>query len=338
MSAIHQALLMIAPSVDNSYFVTTSTGGLPDIKYSSDGATWFASPWSDAAGSRQARQEGKNPGGYVCFCVNPGSGSLGIASSPTGVIWTRATSNTPASWVGLSISATCVPIWNGSLWACGFASSTNLAYIATSPDFVNWTVQLNYTQLPFGVAPSSIVAICWTGAQFVALRGPPDYAQPQTNDILTSPTGVTWSNSTGANPITSSASNVGYGTIFYFNGYYHVAAISGSRTYSRSADLLTWGAGTGLSPISYWVFGAIGTRLVIGSYVSKTMYYSDDIGVSWTAATVPIASPSSSITGLLTKRGVIVAIHGGGQTYTSTDGATWTIAAALTGDFFKGLV
>jgi len=141
--------------------------------------------------------------------------------------------------------------------------------------------------------------------------------------VLTSPTGVTWTDQTsGTSDYLSGAA--------YGNGVFVAAGDAG--TVVTSSDGVTWtdrtsGTSNYLSGVGY----GNGVFVIVGGL--GAVLTSPD-GMTWTART---SGTSRDLYGVAFGNGVFVATGDAGAVVTSSDGATWTVRASGTSEYLWGV-
>ena len=153
------------------------------LSTSVDGVTWTGRAGSSTLGVSIFG----NPASYGCIAlgwngimlVALGSSSANnlLATSRDGINWYGQSAPTGFSNAALSYGNGGVA-WNGNLWCVG---NRGMLYPVTSPDGITWT------QRTSGFGPASITTIIWNGQLFGALTG------TTTTYLQVSPDGINWS-------------------------------------------------------------------------------------------------------------------------------------------------
>jgi uncharacterized repeat protein (TIGR02543 family) len=185
----------------------------------------------------------------------------------------------------------------------------------------NVTLYARWTPFAFAAAAAAEAngwrSVTYGNGLFVAV------ADNGTNQVMTSPDGITWTARVAAEANTWFA-------VTYGNGLF-VAVASGSDGVMTSPDGITWTAHTAAYS-AWWMSVTYGNGLFVAVADGSNGVMTSPDGVTWTARVVPEANGWRSVTygnGLF----VALAYNGTNQVMTSPDGINWTArfaAEALT--------
>jgi len=239
---------------NGSYWLAVGKNDGEDISIikSSDGVTWTAStnnPFVSGSGYGTAKSISWNGTQWLVIGTNFGTAQI-CSTSTDGITWTTPVA-VPAS---LCIST------NGLLWIVGGLANGSTGSIHTSSDGITWSAISGFS--------STCTSIAWNGSIFVAcgrgifLQQNSLYA---TINIMSSPDGLTWTNSTWSFANDQVPKSVAW------NGFIWV--VTCGSTYATSLDGLNWDAATEdvtLGIIGSQVLGII--TQYVPSLITRTLY------------------------------------------------------------------
>ncbi|MBI5694010.1 MAG: hypothetical protein HZC55_28375 [Verrucomicrobia bacterium] len=249
--------------------------------------------------------------------------AIAASVSAQGLTWTQRTTGVTA---GLQFTA--AGYGGGKYAAVAYGSGTTAgtfqSQVTTSADGVTWTV----VTLP--TAPV-VRDITYGGGLWVVPAERNGADSGNTQNILTSPDGATWTaRTTGAGSLWKVAhTTVGGSSLFVAGG------LPGSGQNSAfSADAITWtrvNIGAASERISQL---AAGGGVVVAAGQTGGQVYRSTNGSSWTTVTLSGLGAANLVSGLTFAGGEFVAgvsVGGSLRIYTSADGTTWTAGATISG-------
>jgi hypothetical protein len=238
--------------------------------------------------------------------VTVGSGGT-ILTSPDAVAWTRRTSGVTAGLREVAFGA-------GAFVAVGPNRT-----VLTSPDGVEWTPR----HVPSDV-PSLLLAVAFTGTQFVAVGGDPSGALPSGSAVLTSPDGLAWTRRAAPTSEALRDVAVGAGRILAVG----FAVDGATPTVLASTDGVAWSARS-LPLVSgasrSLVAATHGPRGFLVADLEGGLFSSND-GVAWRNRTLPA---SRRLLGVAHDGARYCAVGEAGAVARSPDGVTWANRSAL---------
>lgn len=174
---------------DGTNFIAVGFDGnvTPRVMTSPDGITWTT---RTSAPSTNVRWFGISTfnGGVIAVGNLTGGGVGVMTSSNHGVTWTQRTPSVVSStYMGVADDGQT----SNTIVAVSQPSSSTTRLMSSTDDGVNWTARTAAPSTPnFGLWD-----VAWTGSVFVAVGGD-ENASPVEPHIMTSPTGVTWTQRT----------------------------------------------------------------------------------------------------------------------------------------------
>ncbi len=206
-------------------------------------------------------------------------------------------------------------------YGSGTTAGTFQSQVATSADGVSWTV----TNLP--TAPV-VRGIAFGGGLWVVPCERNGSDSGNTQNILTSPDGTTWTaRTTGAGTLWKVAhTTVGSGNLYVAGGLASNSPAGSNVAYSP--DAIAWtrtNLGGADARVNHLVAG--GGVFVAATQVGGQVYRSTN-GATWTTVTLPQTISINFVLGLAYAGGEFIAAvqadGGAARLYTSADGTTWT--------------
>ena len=237
----------------------------------------------------------------LSLIVGLGAISMTPAAAEVGVDWTEQTASAVNNWMSVTYG-------NGVFVAVAYDGTDQ---VMTSPDGVNWTARSAALNIGWG-------SVTFGNGLFVALSPMSTNGQCAggygTDQVMTSPDGVTWTARLAAD--CNSWSSVTFG-----NGMFVAVgdrANAGTRVMT-SPDGVNWTART--APIEYLSSVTYGNGMFVAiSYVGSNRVMTSPDGVTWTAQSAPEGFWYSVTYG----NGTFVAVAPDSKVMTSPDGSTWT--------------
>jgi len=215
------------------------------------------------------------PVGATWACMAYGGGryvaialSGAVAISTNGTTWTSGTSITARTWGGIA--------WNGTVF-CAVAQDSS--FTAVSSDGLTWDQSGQVSAFAtYSVASNGVIFVCEGSAG------------SSTQNVLTSPDGITWTTRVGVLPASRGWRYLGYnGTVFILTDPNPGGAAA------TSFDGITWTART-LSTTATSRGGlAAGGGIIVSIPISSSIAsYSLDNGVTWANCTLSFSAVSET--------------------------------------------
>jgi hypothetical protein len=254
-------------------------------------------------------------------------GSSVAATSTDGLTWVQRALPVSANWSAIA--------WNGSVFCAvtngPFDNNGNGSTIAaTSPDGITWTQR---TLSSAGGWRS----ISWDGTNFCVVgKGP---SGSPTADVMTSPTGTTWTTHAGALPQQNgiesdwvAVGSNGTGLFCALSDATYAAVGGGGASFQITNSIVASSSDHGVTwtqrtfPITSLASTAIGWNGSIFSAIGAGQFSATSPdAINWTQRTMPSAQSWSAIAA--NGAGLFVAVSTGTVSASSPDGVTWTARA-----------
>jgi hypothetical protein len=288
-------------------FVTVAETGTHEAAYSVDGAGW-----TKVSAPSYCNAVAYSPTLDLYVAV----GASAAMSSPDGVTWTSRTIGT-GTWIDVT--------WDSNL---ALFIAIRDGKTATSNDGITWTVSAvlydyDYAWTARTAAADQWTSICWSPelSLFVAV------AWQATNEIITSPDGITWT------VRTAPEANVAWSSVCWSPALslFVAVAASGTDRVMTSPDGITWTGRTAAEANQWYSVcwsPALSLLVAVANTGTNRVMTSPD-GITWTVRMAAEAnawrticwSPELSLF-------VAIATTGTNRVMTSPDGITWTARAA----------
>jgi len=259
--------------------------------------------------------------GWYCYVRNAGTGAITIDPNSAELINGAATYTVAAGQHMLlrctGTAFTVITETPARLIKCKILSpeAANLDAMSCLETLENRTAATGLAEQPVFVGYDATTALFYASSD-----SPSSY-------IATSPDGDTWT-------LRTMPSNNYWRVTTTTAGW--LAVVTGGTATASSTNGQTWASATSVGGIVENPV-ALGARIFAQGYGTTTSYYTDNLGVSWAAATTPIAT--SSLYNAASIASVFIICNSTTTYYTSTTGATgsWTSRTAPANMFYYKL-